>query len=320
MLNGTDSQMRDEGEPLLRIGTRASKLALWQAEHVAGLVSNLPEAPPVKLVSIKTTGDLIQDAPLSKVEGKGFFTKEIERALLDGSVDIAVHSLKDLETKLPDGLVLPAILEREDPRDVLIAPEGMCIDDLPAGATVGTSSLRRKALLAHWRSDLQILDIRGNVPTRIQKYLDGGYDALILAAAGVKRLGLEEHIAEFLPADRMYPAVSQGAVAVQIRDCDEATSRWVTRLDHENTRLETMAERALLRKLEGGCQVPVGALAHVGASELSLSAVICSLDGSEVVEGAESGPLDRCEEIGQALAEALLAQGGAGILQGIREQ
>ncbi len=303
----------------LRIGTRDSKLALWQAEHVAGLIGELPGSPPVQLVRIKTTGDLILDTPLSKVKGKGFFTKEIERALLDGSVDIAVHSLKDLETKLPDGLILPAILEREDPRDVLIAPPGTSVETLPADAVVGTSSLRRKALLAHWRSDLHIRDLRGNVPTRIQKYLDGEYDALILAAAGVKRLGMDEHIANFLAPERLYPAVSQGAVAVQIRDGDETTGLWITPLDHIPTRLATMAERSLLSTLEGGCQVPVGALATTDAGDLALSAAICSLDGSMVVHGAESGPEGNCEEIGRALAEDLLSRGGADILQGIRE-
>ena len=210
--------MRTEAaETPLRIGTRGSNLATWQAEHVAALVRELPGAPPVDLVKIKTSGDLIQDTPLSKVAGKGFFTKEIERALLDGSVDIAVHSLKDLETRLPDGLILPAVLEREDPRDVLIASPGTSVETLPAGTIVGTSSLRRKALLAHWRPDLEIRDLRGNVPTRIQRFLDGDYDALILAAAGVKRLAMENHVAQHLPPGRMYPAVSQGAVAVQTR-------------------------------------------------------------------------------------------------------
>lgn len=312
--------MSDAEGSLVRIGTRASKLALWQAEHVAGLIGYLPNAPSVEIVTIRTMGDQIQDEPLSKVEGKGFFTKEIERALLDGSVDIAVHSLKDLETKLPDSLILPAILEREDPRDVLIARRGMRVDDLPAGTTVGTSSLRRKALLVNWRPDLQVRDLRGNVPTRIQKYVDGEYDALILAAAGVKRLGLEKHIAEYLPPERMYPAVSQGAVAVQIRNGDEATSRWIKPLDHRDTRLATMAERALLRTLEGGCQVPVGALATTNEGEMTLSAAICSLDGSKVVNGAKSGPEARAEEIGRTLAETLLEMGGAAILQCIREQ
>ena len=304
----------------LRIGTRASKLAMWQAEHVAGLVGELAGAPAVQLKTITTEGDRVQDTPLSKVDGKGFFTKEIERALLDSTVDLAVHSLKDLETRMPPGLILAAILEREDPRDVLIGPSGMTVDALSAGARVGTSSLRRRALLARWRSDLCVKDLRGNVPTRIGKYLDGEYDALVLAAAGVKRLGLEEHIAEYLPADRMYPAVSQGAVAVQVREGDAATIEWLAPLDHGDTRLATSAERAMLRRLEGGCQVPVGGLATIAESTLTLSATICSLDGSSGIEGSKSGSAKRCEEIGTALAETLLAGGGEDILNGIREQ
>ena len=309
---------RDDPSPLW-IGTRASKLALWQAEHVARLIRELPRAPVVQLKTITTEGDRVLDTPLSKVDGKGFFTKESEKALLDGTVDLAVHSLKYLETRIPPGLVLAAILERGDPQDVLIGPEGTTVDNLPAGATIGTSSLRRRALLAHWRSDLRVRDLRGNVPTRIRKYLDGEYDALVLAAAGVKRLGLEEYIAEYLSPDRMYPAVSQGAVAVQARDGDEATLEWLTPLDHGDTRFATNAERALLRRLEGGCQVPVGGLATITSGTLTLSATICSLDGSKSVKGSESGSVERCEEIGQTLAETLLARGGASILQGIRE-
>jgi len=293
---------------------------MWQAEHVARLIREIPGAPSVRLVTIRTSGDLIKDAPLSKVEGKSFFTKEIEQALSEGTVDLAVHSLKDLETRMPSGLMLAAILEREDPRDVLIGPSGVTIDTLPAGATVGTSSLRRRALLARLRSDIRLRELRGNVPTRIGKYLDGEYDALILAAAGVKRLNLEEHVAEYLSPERMCPAVSQGAVAVQIRDGDHDTDVWLARLDHADTRHATSAERALLRRLEGGCQVPVGGLATIVTSTLTIYATICSLDGSTFVEGSESGPVDRCEELGRTLAEALLAKGGADILEHIRVQ
>ena len=293
---------------------------MWQAEHVAGLIGAISGAPVVQLETITTEGDRVLDTPLSKVDGKGFFTKEIERALLDGTVDMAVHSLKDLETRMPPGLKFAAILEREDPRDVLVGPKGVSVDGLPPGAKVGTSSLRRKALLARWRGDLAIRDLRGNVPTRIRRFLDGEYDALVLAAAGVKRLGLEEHIAEYLPADRMCPAVSQGAVAVQVRDGDFSTMEWLAPLEHRDTRYATRAERALLRRLEGGCQVPVGGLATITAGTLTLFATICSLDGSSSVAGSETGSAACCEEIGKSLAETLLADGGAGILQGIREQ
>ena len=303
----------------LWIGTRASRLAMWQAEHVARRITDVPGSPPARLVTIKTSGDLILDAPLSKVEGKSFFTKEIEQALLDGTVDLAVHSLKDLETQLPSGLTLAAILEREDPRDVLIGPRGTTVDGLPAGATVGTSSLRRRAQLARLRPELRLRDLRGNVPTRIRKYLAGDYDALILAAAGVKRLGLEEHVAEYLAPKRMCPAVSQGAVAVQIRVGDDETLEWLAPLDHADTRFATAAERALLRRLEGGCQVPVGGLATINAGTMKLYATICSLDGSTMVEGTETGPAEHCEEIGKTLAEVLLANGGAEVLEQIRK-
>ena len=309
---------KSDSSPIL-IGTRASKLAMWQAEYVASRIADLPGAPPVELVKIKTTGDQILDLPLSRLVGKGFFTKEIERALLDKKVDLAVHSLKDLETRVPAGLTLAAILERADPRDVLIGPSGMTLEKLPAGASVGTSSLRRRALLARLRPDVEIRDLRGNVPTRVQKYLDGDYDALILAAAGVKRLGLEKHIAEYLVPDRFYPAVSQGAVAVQIRDTDEKTRQRVERLDHTDTRLATQAERAFLRRIEGGCQVPVGALATVSGSTLLISGAVCSLDGGVIVEGSQGGAAEECEEIGRALAEDLLNRGGRDILDGIRK-
>lgn len=304
----------------LRIGTRASKLALWQADHVAGLIERLPGAPTVELVRIKTEGDQIQDVPLSMVEGKGFFTKEIEQALLDHRVDLAVHSLKDLETEMPRGLAVPAVLEREDPRDVLIAPKGIGVDDLAEWAKVGTSSLRRRALLAYWRRDLHIVDLRGNVTTRVEKYEAGEYDAVVLAAAGVKRLGLEEHIGSYLSPDRMYPAVSQGAVAVQAREDDEPTVGWLRPLDHGDTRVAVTAERALMRKLQGGCQVPVGALATVESGSLKIQAAICSLDGSRVVEGSEEGTPDRAEQLGALLAQSLLERGGAAILEGIRKQ
>ncbi len=274
----------------------------------------------MRLVKITTTGDKVLDSPLSRVAGKGFFTKEIEQALLDEDVDVAVHSLKDLETTIPPGLTVAAILAREDPRDVLIGPKGACVEDLAPGAVVGTSSLRRRAMLTNWRTDLKIRDLRGNVPTRIRKYLDGDYDALILAAAGVKRLGLEDHIAEHLPPDRMFPAVSQGALAVQTRDGDDETLELLAPLDHEKTRLATLAERALLRRLEGGCQVPVGALGRVDSDSVTLSAAVCSLDGYEMVKGSETGAAQRCEEIGSSLAETLLAEGAAAILKGIREQ
>jgi len=303
----------------LRIGTRASALARWQAEHVAAALKALPGAPEPELVLIKTEGDRIQDVPLSQVEGKAFFTKEIEEALLNDTVDLAVHSLKDLATEMPSGLVLGAVLEREDPRDALIASGPISLEDLPSGARVGTSSLRRRALLARWRSDLKLLELRGNVPTRIQKLDDGGCDAIVLAAAGVKRLGMEDRISSFLPFDRFLPAVSQGAIGLQLRSEDDRVAQWVERLEHPATRIATIAERALLRTLEGGCHVPVGGFAELEGETLGLWGVICSLDGLTSVEGSTEGPVEFAEALGVSLAEDLLARGGDAILEGIRK-
>ncbi len=308
----------------VRIGTRRSDLARWQANHVAeklrrleGVPAPVP-APSVEIVYIKTEGDRVTDVPLHLVGGKSFFTKEIEQALLDHRIDVAVHSLKDVATELPAGLDLGAVLEREDPRDVLLSRSGDGLESLPEGARVGTSSLRRRALVARWRPDLELVDLRGNVPTRIRKLTDGEYDAIVLAAAGVKRLGLESNITSFLPLDRVLPAVAQGAVAVQTRQGDEGVLSWIRQLDDADTRHATTSERSLLSRLEGGCQVPVGALARVEGEELTLRAVIASLDGSRAVEGAQSGPVQQSESIGRVLADKLLAEGGDSILDEIR--
>jgi hydroxymethylbilane synthase len=321
----------------LRIGTRASALARWQAEHVSAAVRRIPGAPEPELVLIKTEGDAIQDIPLYKVQGKAFFTKEIEEALLQDRIDVAVHSLKDLATTFPPDLFLSAVMEREDPRDALLlgpshlsegsgGEEGLAQggvpgdpEALPRGARVGTSSLRRRALLARWRPDLQLMDLRGNVPTRIEKLDRGDYDGIVLAAAGVKRLGLGGRISAFLPFDFFLPAVSQGAVGVQTRAEDLETRRWTDALDHPSTRAATTAERALLRRVEGGCQVPVGAYAEVEANALRVRGVICSLDGTLGVEGEVRGDASRSEALGISLAEDLLARGGEEILDGIRK-
>jgi hydroxymethylbilane synthase len=304
----------------LRIGTRGSALALWQARHVAALLAALPDPPATEIVEIRTEGDRVLDVPLSQVEGKAFFTKEIEEALADGRVDLAVHSLKDLPTELPEGLALGAVLAREDPRDVVLARDGRGFADLPAGARVGTSSLRRRALLARWRRDVELVELRGNVPTRVQRLDEGRFDAIVLAAAGIKRLGLAGRISEYLPLDRVLPAVSQGAVAVEVRTGDDAVLAHVRRLDDAATRAATAAERALLRRLEGGCQVPVGALATLAGETLTLRAVICALDGSQAVDGERSGPVAHAATIGRDLAGELFAFGGEAILRDIRRR
>lgn len=270
-------------------------------------------------MEISTSGDRIQNVALSQVGGRDFFTKDIEDALLGGEVDLAVHSFKDLATDAPDGLRVAAVLERADPRDALVAPAGTTLDSLPAGSVVGTSSLRRVAFLAAARGDLTTRELRGNVPTRLQKLEDGAYDALLLACAGLERLELAGHIAQRLDPSVMTPAPAQGAVAVQIREGDGATARWVEALDHGPTARATRAERTLLNVLEGGCQVPVGALAHEVGDVLHLEARVASLDGSRTVTGSGQGPASDPQELGRRVAGDLLERGAGDILRRIRD-
>lgn len=295
----------------LRIGTRASALALWQARHVESLIRALPGSPAVELVHIKTEGDVRTDVPLWAVRGRSFFTKEIDRALKSGEVDIAVHSLKDVATVLEPGTELAAVLTREDPRDVLVSRTGAPLADLPHGARVGTSSLRRRAFLARARPDVQLLELRGNVPTRIERLQRGDYDAIVLASAGLTRLGLEQHVCERLPPEQFPPAVSQGAVGVCARADDAQALRWLRPLDDRAARLATTAERALLKRIEGGCQVPLGALARDTGGTLRLHAAVCSLDGRQMLTAAADGPADlvSAARLGEHAAERLLAQG-----------
>ena len=305
----------------LRIGTRASALALWQAHHVESLIKGLAGAPAVELVHIKTEGDLRTDVPLWALKGKAFFTKEIDRALMSGEVDLAVHSLKDLSTILESGLELAATLTREDPRDALLSRTGACLADLPAGARVGTSSLRRRAFLKRARPDVTLLELRGNVPTRVERLKKGDYDAIVLAAAGLKRLGLEDQITELLPTDDFPSAVSQGVVGVCCRSNDAEALKWLRPLDDRAARLATTAERALLRRLEGGCQVPLGALATSTGGSLKLYAGVCALDGSEFLtaHGECKLSVEAAVELGQRVAEELKAKGAARLIAAERD-
>lgn len=304
------------GRQTLRIGTRASALALWQARHVESLIKGLKDAPDVELVHIKTEGDLRTDVPLWALRGRAFFTKEIDRALLAGEVDLAVHSLKDLSTVLDPGLQLAATLTREDPRDALLSRTGAGLKDLPRGARVGTSSLRRRAFLSRMRPDLTLLELRGNVPTRVERLKNGDYDAIILAAAGLRRLGLQEQISELLLPDDFPPAVSQGIVGVACRADDAGTLRWLTPLDDATARVTATAERALLRRLEGGCQVPLGALGTSIGGTLHLYAAVCSLDGTEWLTASGDAPSDpqQAVKLGQRLADELVARGAARLI------
>lgn len=305
----------------LRIGTRASALALWQARHVAAAIARQHDAPPVELVHISTEGDVRTDVPLWAVGGKAFFTKEIDRALLARDIDVAVHSLKDLATQLEPGIALAAVLAREDPRDALVSRAGELLNELPPGARVGSSSLRRRAFLAHARPDLKILELRGNVPTRIERLKSGSYDAIILATAGLKRLGLEGHITCHLGVKEFPPAVSQGAIGVCVRADDEYAHRWVAALDDRNARLTTTAERALLASVEAGCQVPLGALATLVDEELHLHVCVCALDGSSMLtaEGADAALPTHAARLGTRLAHELLAKGARQLIATVRD-
>lgn len=300
----------------LRIGTRASKLALWQAHHVAALLRAQPGAPPIEVVHIRTSGDLQGSVPLWQVGGRAFFTREIDQALLERRVEVAVHSLKDLATQLEPGLALAATLERADPRDALVSRDGRPLSALPRGARIGTSSLRRRAFLARLRPDAVLTELRGNVPTRLGRLQRGEYDAIVLAAAGLARLGLDGHISEYLAPQDFPPAVSQGVIGVCARADDAATLGWLAALDDPGARLAATAERALLRRIEGGCQVPLGALARVQDGRLRLDATVCALDGRRALTAGASAPATGPEAaaLGVRVAEELLARGAAELI------
>jgi len=295
----------------LRIGSRGSQLALWQANHISSLLRE--HGHTVEIEIIKTTGDKIQDVALSRVGTKGMFTKEIEEALAANRVDLAVHSLKDLPTELPAGFELAAITKREDPRDVFLSQRFPQPDDLPQYARVGTSSLRRQAQLKALRPDLQIVSLRGNVDTRLRKLMSGEFDAIILAAAGLKRLGLEGGMRYEIPPDQMCPAAGQGALGIEIRAGDGVTRGLIAFLNDADARTATTCERALLEKLGGGCQVPIGAHAQCSGGDITLTAVVARPDGTLVLREQQSGT--DALALGSAVGDALLARGARKILE-----
>ena len=300
----------------LKIGTRRSPLALWQAHHVAGLLRGREPGLEVELVEIVTKGDKILDSPLAKVGGKGLFVKEIEEQLLSGGVDLAVHSLKDMPAQLPQGLSLAAVPPREDPRDALVSARHRGLDELPRGARVGTSSLRRACQLKHWRADLEIVSIRGNVQTRLRK-IDGELDAGVLAAAGLKRLGLAERIVEVIAPERILPAVGQGVLAIEARAGDAAVLLRLAALEDAPTRVAVTAERAFLARLGGGCQVPIAAHARVTDGEIDFVGMVGHPDGSRVVQFARRQRfwhLDEVAQLGTQGAEDVLGRGAQAIL------
>nr|Q3AQF5.1 RecName: Full=Porphobilinogen deaminase; Short=PBG; AltName: Full=Hydroxymethylbilane synthase; Short=HMBS; AltName: Full=Pre-uroporphyrinogen synthase [Chlorobium chlorochromatii CaD3] len=307
----------------LIIGTRSSPLALWQAEFTKAELSKHYPDMEITLKLVKTTGDVLLDSPLSKIGDMGLFTKDIEKHLLAREIDLAVHSLKDVPTSTPEGLIITSFTEREDTRDVIISKGGVKLKDLPPNARMATSSLRRMSQLLSVRPDLDIRDIRGNLNTRFQKFDDGEFDAMMLAYAGVYRLNFSDRISEILPHDMMLPAVGQGALGIETRVDDEQTREIVRILNHSTTEYCCRAERALLRHLQGGCQIPIGAYATFSNGTLKLLAFVGSVDGktalrNEITKTGLTSP-EQAEEAGIALAEELLKQGADAILSQIRK-
>ena len=304
----------------VKIGSRDSALAMWQTKHVISELEKVTSAYTFEIVPLKTKGDKILDVSLAKVGDKGLFTKELEAAMLDKTTDLAVHSMKDVPTNLVDGLIIGSILKREDPRDVLISPKGYTFQTLPEGAKVGTSSLRRKAQLQNLRPDLKICDVRGNLNTRMRKMHEENFDALILAAAGVIRMGWSDEISEYLPMDISLAAVSQGAIGIECREDDAEIMALIAKINDEETATCVCAERALLRALEGGCQIPIAAHAVIKNDILKLNGLVASLDGKRVIKETLSGNKDNAEEIGLELAKKLTALGADEILAEIRQE
>lgn len=302
------------------IGTRKSDLAMWQARWVCNRLQELYPDRHFTIRGMKTTGDNILDVALAKIGDKGLFTKELELALERKEIDLAVHSMKDLPTRLPSGLVIGAICPREFPGDVLIAHPKTSLDNLPPRAKLGTSSLRRRAQLLRYRPDLEIITIRGNINTRIRKLKEQNLDGIILAYAGVYRMGWEEMITQKIPFSICLPAVGQGSLGLEIREGDREISDIVSKLDHPESRYAITAERELMKTLEGGCQIPIGALGSVKGNTLKLEAVVASLDGRDLVRSGIEGPVQDARALGEQLAQKLLRMGAGDILEKTRQE
>ncbi|MBI1806656.1 MAG: hydroxymethylbilane synthase [Ignavibacteria bacterium] len=310
------------GQKRIIIGSRGSQLALWQAGFVKHELEKKFPQLQIEIETMKTTGDKILDSPLSKIGDKGLFTKEIEHALLKHKIDLAVHSLKDLPTELPLGLIIGAITKREDVHDVFIkhpSKQYIHLEDVPHGGKIATGSLRRKCQLLNWRPDVEVIDLRGNLQTRFAKLEASDWDGMILARAGVFRLGLVDRITEVIPIERMLPAVGQGALGIEIRDDDPSTQKYVQVLASRAATVATMGERAFLRHLEGGCQVPIGAYGRIEDNEFFLDGFIGSLDGRKIARGKLHGAPDKADALGIQLAQSLVDSGGREILEKIRD-
>lgn len=304
----------------LKIGTRVSKLAMWQAEHFAALLKELPEGPNPVLINVNTEGDQNRDDALWTMAGRSFFTKAIDEKLVNFEIDAAVHSMKDMETRLPEGLTIGCVLAREDARDCLITKDGLSLADLPEGARVGTSSMRRRAFLLNARPDLRIEVLRGNVPTRLKSIEDGQFDATLLAMAGLKRLGLLSDMCRPLELDDFPPAVAQGAIGIVCRMDDKFTLGHLCDIDNRQTRMCVTAERMVLKRLRGGCHAPVGVYAHIKEDDLNMQARVCSPDGRVRIDARASMPWRTSEGLAKQVAQDLIAQGALDILTAAREQ
>jgi hydroxymethylbilane synthase len=305
---------------LIRIATRRSPLALWQAEFVTAELKKAHPGMEVELLKMVSQGDKILDTPLAKIGGKGLFVKELEEGMLNGDADIAVHSMKDVPMAFPEGLHLSVVCEREDPRDAFVSNTYTSLDDLPQGARVGTSSMRRQVQILAKRPDLEIISLRGNVNTRLKKLDDGDYDAIILASAGLKRLKFDDRITSFIGDTDCLPAVGQGAVGIECRSDDEEINALLASLNHEETYIRVIAERAMNNRLEGGCQVPIGGFALLENGEIYLRGLVGRPDGSEVVRGEVRGPAEQAEALGISLADDLLSRGADVILKEVYAQ
>jgi hydroxymethylbilane synthase len=302
----------------IKIGTRGSKLALWQANWIKTELNKNTPSLSIKIIVIKTKGDKILDVPLAKVGGKGLFVKEIEEALLDGRVDLAVHSMKDMPADLPEGLCIGPVPKRENPADVLISKNGLLLSELEPQARIGTSSLRRAAQIKHVKPDFIIHPLRGNLDTRLKKLETADLDAIVLAAAGVKRLNLANRITEYLDYDIMLPAVGQGALCLEIRKHDLEMEKIVSKLNHPETRAVVMGERAFLRTLGGSCQVPVAAYGEINKNSFTLRGLVADIDGKNIIKETITGPEDSSENLGTNLAQRLLLMGADKILKELK--
>jgi hydroxymethylbilane synthase len=302
----------------IKVGTRKSALAMWQTEHVIELLKEKNDNLEFIVVPISTKGDKILDVPLAKIGDKGLFTKELEVALINREIDFAVHSVKDMPTKLPEGLKLGAMTKRHNPQDAFVAANNIKFTDLPKGATIGTSSLRRRAQLLKFRPDLNLVDIRGNLQTRLKRMKEQNLDGIILAAAGLERLGMEEHITDYLDFSICLPAVGQGSLAIEIRENDSYIENLVRSINDEETETAIRAERALLRDFEGGCQIPIGAQGRIENGSMILEALVASLDGRTLIRDNLTGDIKEPETIGIKLASLLRSAGAGKILEEIR--